>query len=693
MSVRLRLLDKADKEIARLDRPVKGAIWDFMSKFRQDPLSHGLRFKQLKDNSRLYSARVTDDYRALLLHVRDEEYLLVGVKPRGEVYENLDRYAYQINQVSGGIEFVDLPSLVESVQVQPSVQESALFAANSDDELVGLGVAKPLLPVIRSITTEDQLLELAECAPQLTADVLFALNDGFTPTQVLEQVTTPVRAGGPVDTDDFATAADRPATIVSTDDDALRVVLADDFARWQVFLHPVQRAVVARSYNGPARVSGGPGTGKTIVALHRVKWLASRLPAGSGKAILLTTFTKNLATDLEHRLVLLGGPELLERVEVVNIDRLAAQVVAETRQGPRPRTMDDERATELWRELLLELGETRWDAEFLNDEWSQVVLGHAIESREQYFRARRAGRGRQLNRGQRAEIWQLVEQYTKLLEERNLWTFRRVAAEAARSEASRASRYSHIVVDEAQDLSAAHWMMLRAMVASSPNDLFIAADTHQRIYDNYVSLSSLGIEIRGRSTRLTLTYRSTREILAVAERLLGTAQWDDLDSGTDSLDGYRSVLRGPRPELRQYRSWQEELNAMLGHLKECGRDVSVAVAVPERRQSTEVKDYLNSQGIQAAAIGSDRPGDHESVHVGTLHGLKGLEYQRMILAGISDAAIPGARVEAFRNSDPTRYQRELLRTRSLLFVAATRARDSLVITWHGEPSRFLPVAP
>jgi superfamily I DNA/RNA helicase len=111
--------------------------------------------------------------------------------------------------------------------------------------------------------------------------------------------------------------------------------------------------------------------------------------------------------------------------------------------------------------------------------------------------------------------------------------------------------------------------------------------------------------------------------------------------------------------------------------------------VPERRQRTEVEDYLNSQGVPAAAIGSDRVG---SVHVGTLHGLKGLEYQRMILVGIADSAIPGARVEALRDSDPVRYQRELLRARSLLFVAATRARDSLVISWHGQPSRFLPPA-
>jgi superfamily I DNA/RNA helicase len=139
-----------------------------------------------------------------------------------------------------------------------------------------------------------------------------------------------------------------------------------------------------------------------------------------------------------------------------------------------------------------------------------------------------------------------------------------------------------------------------------------------------------------------------------------------------------------------YASWEAELDGMLDHLKEWGSSMSVAVAVPERRQRTEVEEYLKSRGIPASTIGS---GDQDSVDVGTLHGLKGLEYQRMILVGITDSAIPGARVEALQEVDPPRYQRELLRSRSLLFVAATRARDSLVISWHGEPSRFLPPAP
>jgi mRNA-degrading endonuclease RelE of RelBE toxin-antitoxin system len=432
---RLRLTEKADKDIDKLARSVKGAMWDFMRKFRQDPSSPGLRFKQLKGDTRLYSARVSDDYRALMLHVKDDEYMLVTVRHRSESYDNPERYAYQINQVTGGIDFYDMASLAGTVKPTAPAGPPPLFAGYPESQLIELGVGRPLLSTIGKITTEEQLLEFTECVPQLTADVLLALYDGASLEEVMEQVTTPVSAAEPIDPTDYAAAIARPASLVTTDDETLQAILQGGFEHWQVYLHPVQRRVVERSYSGPARVSGGPGTGKTIVALHRVKWLVQRLPSGSSsKDVLFTTFNKNLAADLRQRLLLLGGPELLDRVDVINIDRLATQVVNEAQPGSRLHWMDDTKAIDLWREVLLQLGETRWDAEFLHDEWSQVVLGHAITSRQEYFRARRAGRGRQLNRAQRAVIWELVEQFTKRLDGQNLWTFRRVAAHAARLE-------------------------------------------------------------------------------------------------------------------------------------------------------------------------------------------------------------------------------------------------------------------
>ncbi|WP_083502388.1 UvrD-helicase domain-containing protein [Sphaerimonospora mesophila] len=721
--VTLRLLDRADKEILKLPRAVKGAIYDFQHKFRQDPESPGLRLKQLKGHPRLYSARVNLDYRALLLHAGGGDYILVAVKPRQEVYDNLDKFAYQINPVTGGIEFLDLLTIGETVTPVPPTsskevpaQPEPLFAKFSAEALLDLGVAEPLLGLIAKITTEDELLGLIAYAPQLTGEVLLALHDGKTVDEVMDQITAPVAVEEAIDGDDYQAALARPATVVTTEDTALQEVLEEgDFGRWKVFLHPTQQKIVERAYSGPARVTGGPGTGKTIVALHRVKHLVERLGPGEGKDVLLTTFNKNLAADLRRRLFDLAGQEVVKRVDIVNIDKLASDTVSAAQAGAGRQWIDDTKAVIEWQELLDELGEHRWDPEFLHAEWSQVILGQGVATRAEYFRARRAGRGRAISRQDRAEIWRLVERYVMRLDEKKLWTFRQVAERAASLAIERAravasyqadqissvklqhdsgiwyrNPYRHIVVDEAQDLSAAHWRMLRAMVPEGPDDLFIAGDTHQRIYTDHVSLGSLGINIRGRSSKLTLSYRTTHEILRTACRLLGEEEWDDLDDGSDDLTGYRSVLRGPEPVLTPYPTWDAELDGIVERVKEWDGG-SIAICVPERWMVAEVENRLGRAGIVAASIGPDGPKLFEApVHVATMYRFKGLEYQRMVLAGVAEGMVPAQRVLAFEQDDPLRFRRELQRARSLLFVAATRARDSVVISWHGTKSRFLP---
>ncbi|MCZ7422973.1 AAA family ATPase [Verrucosispora sp. WMMA2121] len=706
----LRMLDRADKEVMRLTRADIGAVYEFMHKFRHNPENPGLNLKTLSGDTRLMSARVNRDYRALLLHIADRDYLLVAVKHRGEVYDDLSRYAYRINRITGGIEVVDLAPVGDSIvgrvvppETDPEPARKPLFDAYTDAQLLELGVSEPLLPQIRELVGEAELLELLDRAPQLTTDVLFALFDGTPYEEVLKQVTDPVRADEPVDPDDFEAAVERPATQVTSDDEALQAIIGEAFERWQIFLHPTQRKLVEKKYNGPARVGGGPGTGKTIVALHRVAHLARQLPPGTDKPILLTTFNRNLAADLRTRLLALGGQELVARVDIVNIDRLASRVVTEAKAGGGRRVVDDTRVAELWAEFLLETGESGWDAEFLAAEWTQVILGQVLNSRNDYFKARRPNRGRSLTRVERDQIWQLTERFTTWLETRGVWTWRQVAQRAARLEMDRAAdcgesssashrpRYRHVVVDEAQDLSAAHWKMLRAMVAPGPDDMFLTGDTHQRIYDNHVTLSSLGVNIRGRSSRLTLSYRTTRQILADALQIMTGEVYDDLDGGEEDLAGYRSLLRGDRPVFRSAPTWSQERDLIAEQLRAWGgpTDGSVAICVPTKQFAADVISRLAADGVPAVEIGPDGPKQPDGVHVGTMHRFKGLEYQRMIIAGISDGLVPRQMINRYRDTDPKRYQRERQRDRSLLFVAATRPRDELAVFWHGTPSPFL----
>ncbi|MFB7900399.1 3'-5' exonuclease, partial [Streptomyces xiamenensis] len=225
------------------------------------------------------------------------------------------------------------------------------------------------------------------------------------------------------------------------------------------------------------------------------------------------------------------------------------------------------------------------------------------------------------------------------------------------------------------------------------------------LYGNQVALGAVGINIRGRASRLTLSYRTTREILAEAMAVVRGESFDDLDDGTDTLDGYRSVLRGPAPLLAGYATWDDELAALAQTLLAWRTELTggeggaagvagrIAVCAADQERVGRIAEYLaRHAGLTCAELSKDGPRGGGEIHVGTMHRLKGLEYQRLAIAGVSEGVLPRSAVSGRpRTEDPQRAARELRRARSVLFVAATRARDVLSITWHGTPSPLLGV--
>ncbi|MEV4670851.1 UvrD-helicase domain-containing protein [Actinomadura sp. NPDC049382] len=767
MTARLSLYQKAENELYKMDSSVKTKFYDFCHQFRLDPDHPSLDLKPLKGDGRIYRAKIDRSYRALLARAGVgpdgiPQWLIVAIRHRKDVYDEL---TVAINRITGEIEFVDLSTVGQSVlqraglqltpapdeqtvpaepaptpapEPQPAVPTEPLLAACTPEDLRRLGVAEALIDLALTVTTDEELDQLIAGAPRLTAEILTGLGSGMPVDEVEREITQPAAAPlEPGFEDDMAAALTR--TAVTTIDDDIRNILAEgDFRAWKVYLHPTQRKIVERNYNGPARVSGGPGTGKTIVALHRVARLAATLPPGTGRPILLTTYTKNLTADLRSRLTSLIDPELLSRIDIKHIDQLAQSVLNEnTTPGSQRSLITDDQALDVLREVLFEHDEQRWDAEFLFDEWEQIILGQSLATRQDYFKARRAGMGRALTRPERAAIWKLLDQFTLRLNGLGRETWAQAAERAARYEMERARkiqlrnehkndidgdaahlddnssgtrylhhRYQHIVVDEAQDLSPAHWKMLRAMVAPGPSDLFIAGDTHQRIYDRQVTLSTVGVNIRGRSSKLTLSYRTTQEILDQAAKVVRGGTYDDLDDGTDTLHGYHSLLHGPTPEYVACADWTDEVAQLAETLKQWRAEITepgadgtvrdpsgtIAVCVADGEMAGRVAaDLETKHGISTATLTKEGPQGSGEVHIGTMHRFKGLEYQKLAIIGASDGILPRtALIEKYATTDPKRYERELKKSRSQLFVAATRARDALHISWHGKPSPFLP---
>ena len=149
-----------------------------------------------------------------------------------------------------------------------------------------------------------------------------------------------------------------------------------------MFLHPSQRRLVERKWNGPVRVLGGAGTGKTVVAMHRARWLARNLP--EGERILFVTFTRNLAADIENNLRSICSPQEMRRIEVTNLDRWVHgflrrrnydfQIVYNRVQSPW---------SEVWRQALglKDSGLSLPDA-FYSDELDQIVLANGITAED-----------------------------------------------------------------------------------------------------------------------------------------------------------------------------------------------------------------------------------------------------------------------------------------------------------------------
>jgi superfamily I DNA/RNA helicase len=250
-----------------------------------------------------------------------------------------------------------------------------------------------------------------------------------------------------------------------------------------------------------------------------------------------------------------------------------------------------------------------------------------------------------------------------------------------------------VVVDEGQDLHVEEWKLIRAMVPEGPNDLFIVGDAHQRIYARKVVLGRCGINIRGRSSKLKINYRTTRQIKNWSVAMLEGVDYDDLDGGQDDQKGYISLFNGPKPEVHRFATLEEEqeflgttLRDLRGSTEYKPEDVCL-VARTEKMLERDYVSMLKKAKIPYAILTKDDTATKEELRLANMHRVKGLEFRCMIIAGVSEDRIP--LMIASLEDDETGKAEHEARERSLLFVSATRARDRLIVTCSGEPSRYL----
>jgi superfamily I DNA/RNA helicase len=684
--------------LSKLPPGVQSKVMKWAILFQSNPKSTSINYENIHaaSDTNMKSVRIDGDWRGIVFKPdRGDVYVLLHVNKHDEAYRWAERRKLIINPVTGAMQMIQVEEAAvvaepvvapqakaSEVPVPSAADQSKPYAQGvSDHDLMALGVPPDLLERIKVVRSEAELDALQSAMPVEAYEALFLLAAGDTAEQILNARET--RVDRQIDTTNFEAALQTPeskARFVVVDDEAMVAIMNAPLAQWRVFLHPTQHKLASGERSGPVRVLGGAGTGKTVVAMHRAKWLAENRTPDKQK-VLFTTFTKNLALDIEDNLKTLCTKATLEKIEVRNLDSWVHGFMRSRKLEHRivyGRKVDG--AMQAWQAAMtvkdasLDLPDS-----FYEDELEQVVLAHGVTTKDEYRAVRRTGRGVVLSRAKRDAVWPVFEEYRGQLASRKLKevddAYRDVATllDAEISAGKVPATYSAIVIDETQDLGPQALRLLRAMIASNPNDLFFVGDGHQRIYTrNRAAMSKCGIDIRGRSKKLYLNYRTTDEIRKQAVALLEGCEIDDLDDGHDETKRYKSLSHGPLPQVLEVQSNEAAFAQALAITKawqaQDGEDLTATTCVIA--ESKNIRDdlvkHFQTSGLQTAVIDETQNAGHLKgmTYFATMHRAKGLEFDRVIVLA------------------PNSYMGDPLETgskRKLIYVALTRAKKEAAL--------------
>ncbi|HAI87708.1 MAG TPA: DNA helicase [Firmicutes bacterium] len=681
-----RIADTFTDSLARLTGEEQKVVKTTAFDLQLDPASPGMQFHRLEraKDRRFWSVRASEDIR-LIVHRTDRSLLLCYVDHHDAAYSWAERRRLSVHPKTGAAQLVEIRETVREITVPKHVEaplatvsKPRLFADFSDDDLLSYGVPNEWLGEVREVN-EDALLELALHLPSEAAEALLSLAVGETP-----EVAPAIAA----DEDPFDHPDAQRRFRVMNNVEELERALEYPWDKWAVFLHPAQRELVERSFNGPARVSGSAGTGKTVVALHRAVYLARSNPDAR---VLLTTFSDTLAHALKAKLVSLisNEPHLGERLEVHSMQAIGLRL--HELNFDRPNIVSAEIIEQLLADAVCKAEVERFSRRFLLSEWLDVVDAWQLGTWQEYRDVLRLGRKTRLPEKQRAALWAVFDRVQAGLKNRNLITYSQLFSQLASQFAGRPSPFEFVVVDEAQDVSVAQLRFLAALGAGHPNSLFFAGDLGQRIFQQPFSWKALGVDVRGRSRTLRINYRTSHQIRAQADRLLDP-ELTDVDGNSEQRRGTISVFNGPVPVIRVRGSQDEETNTVSQWLAESlGEGMApheIGVFVRSAAEIERARAVVERAGIPFKVL-DERVGTASGhASISTMHLAKGLEFRAVAVMACDDEVIPlQERIEAI--ADEADLEEAYNTERQLLYVACTRARDNLLVTGVKPGSEFL----
>ena len=695
------LTDTFTTALARLNgdeqKQVKLTVFDLQTQ----PDRPGLQFHRI-DNSKdpnFWSVRVSRDIR-IIVHKTGASVLLAYVGHHDDAYRWAERRRIEAHPKTGVLQIVEIRERLEQVPAKAVAQGAFDFGTPVETSITG-GAPEPDKPLFAQLTRDD-LLSVG-VPEDWVVDVQKADDDGFLamaghlPPEASEALLEYVSSGilkAPAPLPLGSSPLTHPDTLrrfrVVENIQELEAALNSPWEKWAVFLHPAQRDLVARRFTGPVRVAGSAGTGKTVVALHRAMHHLRQAP---DSRVLLTTFSEPLANALRAKLRILAGSQayLLDRASVASFLGIA-QELHELVFGRKPHLAVPDVIRSLVEKARAAAGIDNLSSQFVLSEWTNVVDAWQIADLEAYAGVPRMGRRTQLGTKQRQNLWPVFEFVRRALDDRRLMTPATLFAKLEAHYGGRSDKpFSHIVVDEAQDLGVPELRFLAAIAPDRPDALFFAGDLGQRIFQPPFSWRGLGIDVRGRSFTLRVNYRTSHQIRLAVDRLLPKSM-RDVDGLQDDRSGTVSVFNGPAPEVLIAANEEEEAEKVAAFIRAVLAEGippgAIGVFVRSRNEMPRARAAVAKAGVDATELTGRVEVDDARIAIGTMHFAKGLEFRAVAVMACDEPVIP-AQERIADVSDEFELDEVYATERQLLYVAATRARERLMISGVRPGSEFL----
>lgn len=480
-----------------------------------------------------------------------------------------------------------------------------------------------------------------------------------------------------------------------------------------------QKKLIQMEPSGHVLIKGVAGSGKTTVAVHRIPYLIRNYCYEKDDQILVVTFNKTLRNYIKYLYEKVENPEyqvsMFEilhndvKVDIKTIDSIIYSFFRKSHRSKNVNIISSVDKFTIMTKAIYHLSEKEKTHKIVNQknisflidevEWIDACLIDVVEEYQQVDRIGRATNIMQntpqkllKNSEMRASIFALKEIYQDLMARNNLTEFRMMNKIALTVPVNDNETYTHILIDESQDLTRAQLEMLKRLHRSkSYSSITFIADNAQSIYSHSWlgkgrSYTTIGYDMSGKSRTLAKNYRTTTQISEAAYSLLEKDENLKLDS--DFVKPSLVDRKGHYPTYKHYASLKEELDhvkATIDDLSNEYRLSEICIIAKENRIAREVQQYLEKEKVPCELLKSDNSNfDNEVVKVSTIHSIKGLEFKVVFIICINEGVIPFSGGMNEEQSDEMESDE-----RKLLYVGMTRANELLFLSSHQKPSRFI----